>query len=105
MHINAEFSHQPFYRWHKTHFPDSTFFDSADRFIVMHQMIKQRLGIGLLPHYLGDGDPELAVLFSLPDETDKELWMLTHSDLRNAGRFRGVPIHPLSPKKRNKPSS
>lgn len=88
MHMNAEFSHQPFYRWHKTHLPDSTAFDSADRFTVMHQMIKQGLGIGLLPHYLGDGDPELAVLFTLPDETDKELWMLAHSDLRNVGRIR-----------------
>ena len=88
MHMNTEFSHQPFYKWHKAHLPNYTVFDSADRFTVMHQMIKQGLGIGLLPHYLGDGDAELAGLFTLPEEANKELWMLTHPDLRNVGRIR-----------------
>jgi DNA-binding transcriptional LysR family regulator len=88
MGMNADFAHQPFYKWHKAHFPDSIVTDSADHFIVMHQMIKLGLGIGMLPHYLGDSDPELVTLFTLPEETNKELWILTHPDLRNVSRIR-----------------
>lgn len=88
MHMNSDFAHQPFYKWHKTHIPNSDIFDSADHFTVMHQMIRLGLGVGLLPHYLGDSDTELEVLFTLPDEANKELWILTHPDLRNVGRIR-----------------
>jgi DNA-binding transcriptional LysR family regulator len=88
MHMNADFSHQPFYKWHKTHVPNSISFDSADHFTVMHQMIRLGLGVGLLPHYLGDRDTELAILFTLPEEANKELWILTHPDLRNVSRIR-----------------
>ena len=88
MHMNSDFAHQPFYQWHKTHVTDSIAFDSTDHFTVMHQMIRLGLGIGLLPHYLGDSDTELEVLFTLPDEANKELWILTHPDLRNVGRIR-----------------
>lgn len=88
MHMNADFSHQPFYKWQKVHIPDSTANDSTDHFTAMQQMIKLGLGIGLLPDYLGDHDPELVALFTLPDETNKELWILTHSDLRHVSRIR-----------------
>lgn len=88
MHMSVDFAHQPFYKWHKIHVPNSTSFDSADHFTVMHQMIRLGLGISLLPHYLGDSDPELEALFTLPEETDKELWILTHPDLRNVSRIR-----------------
>lgn len=88
MHMNSDFAHQPFYKWHKTHVTNSIAFDSTDHFTVMHQMIRLGLGIGLLPHYLGDSDTELEVLFTLPDEANKELWILTHPDLRNVGRIR-----------------
>ena len=88
MHMNADFAHQPFYKWHKTHVPNSTSFDSADHFTVMHQMVRLGLGVGMLPHYLGDSDSELVTLFTLPEETNKALWILTHPDLRNVSRIR-----------------
>ena len=88
MQMNADFAHQPFNKWHKTHLPSNAAFDSADRFTVMHQMIRQGLGVGLLPHYLGDDDADLLALFTLPEKANKELWMLTHPDLRNVARIR-----------------
>jgi DNA-binding transcriptional LysR family regulator len=51
-------------------------------------MIRLGLGVALLPHYLGDRDTELAILFTLPEEANKELWILTHPDLRNVSRIR-----------------
>ena len=88
MHMNTDFSHQPFYKWHKANIPGNHTFDSADHFTIMHQMIKLGLGVGMLPHYLGDSDAELVTLFTLPEKTNKELWILTHPDLRNVGRIR-----------------
>ena len=88
MHMNTDFAHQPFYKWHKDNIPGNHTFDSADHFTIMHQMIKLGLGVGMLPHYLGDSDAELVTLFTLPEETNKELWVLTHPDLRNVGRIR-----------------
>ena len=88
MHMNADFAHQPFYKWHKAHVTNNSTFNSTDHFTVMHQMIRLGLGVGLLPHYLGDNDSELATLFTLPKKASKELWMLTHPDLRNVSRIR-----------------
>ena len=88
MHMNTDFSHQPFYKWHKVNIPGNKTFDSADHFTIMHQMIKLGLGVGMLPQYLGDIDTELLTLFTLPEETNKELWALTHPDLRSVGRIR-----------------
>ncbi len=88
MSMNTDFSHHPFYKWQKTHLPESIDTNSTDRFTAMHQMISLGLGIGILPNYLGDSDSKLVTLFTLPEETNKDVWLLTHSDLRNVKRVR-----------------
>ncbi len=88
MHMNSDFAHQPFYKWHKTHVTNNSTFNSTDHFTIMHQMTRLGLGVGLLPHYLGDNDSDLATLFTLPEEASKELWIMTHPDLRNVSRIR-----------------
>lgn len=50
--------------------------------------IEEGMGLGLLPCYLGDSDPNLARV-SLPiPELEKQLWILTHEDLRYVTRIR-----------------
>jgi len=49
----------------------------------MHQMISLGPGICILPDYLGDSDLKLVSLFALPEETNKDVWLLTNSDLRS----------------------
>lgn len=50
--------------------------------------VQEDLGLGLLPCYLGDSDPNLARV-SLPiPELEKQLWILTHEDLRYVTRIR-----------------
>ena len=53
-------------------------------------MISLGLGIwiGTLPDYLGDSDLKLASLFTLPEKTNKDVWLLAYSDLRNLKRIR-----------------
>ena len=50
---------------------------------------KAGMGIALLPCYLGDPEPDLAR--ALPDpvpELARELWIVTHPDLRRTARVR-----------------
>ena len=67
--------------WQKTNFPENINSSSTDRFTAMHQIISLGLGIGILPDYLGDSDLNLVPLFTLPEEINKDVWLLTHSDL------------------------
>lgn len=53
----------------------------------MRQMISLGPRIGILPDYLGDSDLGLVSLFTLPKEINKNVWLLTHSDLRKVKRI------------------
>lgn len=58
---------------------------------IINQLAAARAGIGLalLPCYLGDGDPGLARAFGTPiGELTRELWIVTHADLRRTARVR-----------------
>jgi DNA-binding transcriptional LysR family regulator len=58
----------------------------------MHQMISLGPGICILPDYLGDSDLKLVSLFALLEETNKDVWLLAHSDLRSISmRWRRKP--------------
>ncbi|MDE1148298.1 MAG: LysR family transcriptional regulator [Azospirillaceae bacterium] len=57
---------------------------------LINQMMAVKAGIGmaLLPCYLGDQEPDL-VSVSGPEVTlTRELWLITHRDLRNTARVR-----------------
>ena len=50
--------------------------------------VQEDIGLGLLPCYLGDSDPNLARVSSPISELEKQLWILTHEDLRYVTRIR-----------------
>jgi DNA-binding transcriptional LysR family regulator len=58
---------------------------------VVNQLVAARLGMGLavLPCYLGDLEPGLVRVIAEPiPELVRELWMVTHSDLKTTARVR-----------------
>jgi len=58
---------------------------------VINQMVAAREGVGvaLLPCYLGEAEPRLARAWPEPlPELFRELWIVTHSDLRRTARVR-----------------
>jgi DNA-binding transcriptional LysR family regulator len=57
---------------------------------LINQLIAAKAGIGLavLPCYLGDPEPDLERAFAPVAELVRELWIVTHSDLRNTARAR-----------------
>jgi DNA-binding transcriptional LysR family regulator len=58
---------------------------------LINQLAAARTGIGLavLPCYLGDPEPELVRALARPvPELERELWIVTHTDLRRTARVR-----------------
>jgi DNA-binding transcriptional LysR family regulator len=58
---------------------------------VINQMVAARAGVGfaLLPCYLGDAEPRLTRAWPTPlPDLFRELWIVTHSDLRRTARVR-----------------
>lgn len=47
------------------------------------------LGVGLLPCYLGDAEPDL-LRIRLPDEPHRSLWLAVHQDMQHTPRVRAV---------------
>lgn len=58
--------------------------------IVLANAIRGGNGIGVLPCFIGDADPDLSRLSPVLDEAATDQWMLVHADLRNVPRVRIV---------------
>jgi DNA-binding transcriptional LysR family regulator len=50
--------------------------------------VKEHLGLAILFCFMADADPELQRVHPLIPELAKDLWMLTHEDIRNVTRIR-----------------
>jgi DNA-binding transcriptional LysR family regulator len=57
---------------------------------VVNQLVAARVGLGaaVLPCYLGDPEPDLIRLLDPVPELSRELWIVTHMDLRRTARVR-----------------
>jgi DNA-binding transcriptional LysR family regulator len=57
---------------------------------VVNQLVAARAGLGaaVLPCYLGDPEPDLVRLLEPVSELSRELWIVTHMDLRRTARVR-----------------
>lgn len=86
MSVDSQFDSQPFMLWQTSHIGTDAITDIADQFTTLQSMIKLQMGIGILPNYLADED--LVLLHALPKETEKQVWMLTHPDLRDNARIK-----------------
>jgi len=57
------------------------------------QLIRSGRGLGLLPCYLGDTDPELTRVSEVDLIPDMQVWVLTHEDIRVNPRVRALMDH------------
>jgi molybdate transport repressor ModE-like protein len=75
--------------WLERQVPEAAFvYRSAN---ILSQLAAARAGIGiaLLPCYLGDPQPDLRRVFRTPvQELTRELWIVTHADLKKTARIR-----------------
>ena len=74
--------------WLKRTIPDAKFQYRFNTCMGILAAVKENIGLALLSCYLGDNEPDL-VRLSLPiSELEKQLWILTHEDLRYVTRIR-----------------
>lgn len=75
-------------RWLKHNVPDIKFPYRINTCMGILAAVKENAGLALLPCYLGDSDPNLTRVNLPIPELEKELWVLTHEDLRYVTRIR-----------------
>lgn len=69
-------------------YPNGEVATVTDDMITMHAAVKAGMGIGRLPCFLGDPDPDLMRLPGVEPTRYFDIWILTHPDLKNVARIR-----------------
>jgi len=60
----------------------------ADDMIALLAAVKAGMGVGRLPCFLGDPDPDLVRVPGMEPSRYLDIWVLTHPDLKNVARIR-----------------
>jgi molybdate transport repressor ModE-like protein len=75
--------------WLAAQVPASQFVYRTNSLVNQLVAVKAGIGLAVLPCYLGDPEPGLARFFPVPiPELSRELWIVTHGDLRRTARIR-----------------
>ena len=75
--------------WIGEHVPGASVVYRASSLINQLTAAREGIGLVLLPCYLGDTDPSLVRAWPKPiPELTRELWIVTHADLRKTARVR-----------------
>lgn len=72
----------------RTRYPSAFIRLVADDMIALHAAVRTGMGIGRLPCFLGDLDPELIRVPGIELSRYLDIWVLTHPDLKNVARIR-----------------
>lgn len=81
-------AHSDSSQWLAKAFPGSRCQYRVNTSVGMLAAIKEHLGLALLFCFLADGDEELQQVHPPIPELAKDLWLLTHADIRNVTRIR-----------------
>ena len=74
--------------WLRKFVPEHCVAASSDKLSTLFKFAQQDLGIAALPHYVGESDAHLVEIMELPEDCHRNVWILTHPDLRNTARVR-----------------
>ena len=72
----------------ESHYPDAPVRHRVPNTLAHLEAAKNGMGICVLPCFVGDTEPGLRRLPPGTAEPDREIWLLTHEDLRNTARVR-----------------
>lgn len=75
-------------KWLRRYVPDRCVAASSDKLTTLYKFAQQDLGIAPLPHYVCDGDENMVEIMELPEDCHRDVWILTHPDLRHTARIR-----------------
>ena len=57
---------------------------------LLHRLVRQGAGRGVMPVFVGDADPDLVREGDIIDELDHDLWIVANADDRHRAELRGV---------------
>ena len=86
--LNEELDGVAFNEWLKKCVPASAIFMSGNMLTSLYTYARQGIGIAPLPTYVGDQDPTLISVMTVPSQFHHDIWMLTHPDLKNTQRIK-----------------
>lgn len=75
-------------RWTSDHVPDERVRLRFDSISAVLAVVARGVGCGALPCFVADGHPALERLPDTYQETDVQIWVLTHPDLRKSAKIR-----------------
>ena len=74
--------------WLKKYVPAHCVVAASDKLSTLFKFAQQDMGIAALPHYVGQSDSQMVEIMELPEDCHRNVWILTHPDLRNTARVR-----------------
>ena len=77
----------PLVKWLQKFIPPGAIVASSDKLTGLYKIAQQGLGIAPLPHYVGDSDPDFVKVMDVPPRFHRDIWILTHPDLRHTARI------------------
>jgi len=75
-------------QWLKKYVPEHCIVATSDKLSTLFKFAQQDLGIAALPHYVGLSDGNMHEIMELPEYCHRNVWILTHPDLRNTARVK-----------------
>ena len=79
--------------WRKRHFPKVLPRYKVNSILTVMELVALGLGVGVLPLFLAQSQPNLIQLTEVIDECQTELWILTHPESRHLRRVSTVYGH------------
>lgn len=79
-------SHVTTNTWRQRSFPNARVKMRFDSLIGKFTAIRNGMGVGFLPHFLGASTPGLTCVSAMPGEWTLDLWIITHPDLSRMSR-------------------
>jgi DNA-binding transcriptional LysR family regulator len=75
-------------RWLARAVPQAKIIYRLNTILGLSQAVESKVGVGVVPCFIGDRVPGLKRLLKSPLVFDTSLWLLTHPDLKNSARVR-----------------
>lgn len=76
----------PFLCWQREVIPVESVSWRTATLGAMHDAVRAGAGLGFLPLYMGEGDPDLVEILPSRDEWTAPLWLVTHVDLHRTAK-------------------
>jgi len=83
----------PSVRWRRKRFPKLAPRHLVDSIVSVADAVMAGLGVGILPHFMLDGEPRIVALADPLDGCESELWLLAHPESRHLRRIAAVYQH------------